>query len=57
MLTSHYLEEIEALCDRVAIMVKGKVIACGTCKEIKELAGKDNFEDAFVELATRGEEL
>lgn len=57
VLTSHYLEEIEALCDRVAIMAKGKVITCGTCQEIKALAGKDKFEDAFVELATRGEEL
>lgn len=55
VLTSHYLEEIEALCDRVAIMVKGKIIALGTCEEIKALSGKDNFEDAFVELVTREE--
>lgn len=57
VLTSHYLEEIEALCDRVAVMVKGKIIALGTCEEIKALSGKDNFEDAFVELVTREEEL
>ncbi|MGN0812907.1 MAG: ABC transporter ATP-binding protein [Candidatus Coproplasma sp.] len=55
VLTSHYLEEIEALCDRVAIMVKGKIIALGTCEEIKQLSGKDNFEDAFVELVTMEE--
>ncbi|MGN1103839.1 MAG: ATP-binding cassette domain-containing protein, partial [Candidatus Coproplasma sp.] len=57
VLTSHYLEEIEALCDRVAIMVKGKIIALGTCEEIKALSGKDNFEDAFVELVTREEQV
>lgn len=57
VLTSHYLEEIEALCDRVAIMVKGKIIALGTCEEIKVLSGKDNFEDAFVELVTREEQV
>ncbi|MGN0808023.1 MAG: ABC transporter ATP-binding protein [Candidatus Coproplasma sp.] len=57
VLTSHYLEEIEALCDRVAVMVKGKIIALGTCEEIKALSGKDNFEDAFIELVTREEEL
>ncbi|MGN1060950.1 MAG: ABC transporter ATP-binding protein [Candidatus Coproplasma sp.] len=57
VLTSHYLEEIEALCDRVAVMAKGKVIALGSCEEIKELAGKDKFEDAFVELAMREEEI
>ena len=57
ILTSHYLEEIEALCDRVAIMVKGKIIALGTCEEIKTLSGKDNFEDAFVELVTREEQV
>ncbi|MGN1373539.1 MAG: ABC transporter ATP-binding protein [Candidatus Coproplasma sp.] len=57
VLTSHYLEEIEALCDRVAIMVKGRIIALGTCEEIKALSGKDNFEDAFVELVTREEQV
>ncbi len=57
ILTSHYLEEIEALCDRVAIMANGKIITCGTCGEIKKLSGKDNFEDAFVEVVTGGEEL
>lgn len=54
ILTSHYLEEIEALCDRVAILGKGKLIECGTVEEIKAACGEDNFEDAFVKIVTEG---
>lgn len=36
--TTHYMEEVEILCDRVIILDKGKVIAKGTCDELKELA-------------------
>jgi ABC-2 type transport system ATP-binding protein len=54
IITSHYLEEIESLCDRVAIMVKGNVLACGTVKQIKEETGENNFEDAFVKIAGEG---
>ncbi len=53
ILTTHYLEEAEALCDRIAIMVGGKLRAVGTSEELKALAGKDNFEDAFIEIAQR----
>ncbi|MDE5539461.1 MAG: ABC transporter ATP-binding protein, partial [Bacilli bacterium] len=35
--TTHYMEEVEILCDRVIILDKGKVIASGTCDELKEL--------------------
>lgn len=51
ILTSHYLEEIEALCDRVAIMKSGKLLAIGTVAEIKKIANKDSFEDAFIEIS------
>ena len=54
ILTSHYLEEIEALCDRVAIMSKGNVLEVGSIEEIKAISGKDKFEDAFVEIVERG---
>lgn len=36
--TTHYMEEVEIICDRVIILDKGKVIASGTCDELKELA-------------------
>ena len=50
ILTSHYLEEIEFLCDRVAILSKGKVLKVDTIEEIKKTTNKKSFEDAFVEL-------
>lgn len=53
ILTTHYLEEAEALCDRIAIMTHGKLRAVGTAEELMKLAGKDNFEDAFVEIAEK----
>ncbi len=55
ILTTHYLEEAEALCDRIAIMTGGKLRATGTAEELKALAGKDNFEDAFIEIAQNAE--
>lgn len=51
ILTTHYLEEAEALCDRVAVMAKGKVKAIGTPAELKSIAKTDNFEDAFIKIA------
>lgn len=54
VLTSHYLEEIEALCDRVAILASGNLLDIGTVSEIKERTGKESFEDAFVATVERG---
>ena len=54
ILTTHYLEEAEALCDRIAILAGGKLITVGTAAEIKALAGKESFEDAFVALCAGG---
>ena len=54
ILTTHYLEEAEALSDRIGIMASGRLRAMGTADELKVLAGCENFEDAFVTLA--GEE-
>ena len=51
VLTSHYLEEMENLCDRVAILSKGKVLSVGTVEELKHEANCATFEDAFVKLA------
>ena len=55
VLTTHYLEEAEALCDRIAVMSNGRLMALGTAAELKAEAGTDNFEDAFVKLAGRKE--
>lgn len=51
VLTTHYLEEAEHLCDRIAIMAKGKLMALGTADELKKLAGVDDFEEAFIKIA------
>ncbi|MCR5462341.1 MAG: ABC transporter ATP-binding protein [bacterium] len=50
ILTSHYLEEIEALCDRVSIMSKGNLLIEGTIDEIKEKTNETSFEEAFVKI-------
>lgn len=50
ILTSHYLEEIEALCDHVLIMSKGVKKAYGTTKELLEETKTTSLEDAFVKI-------
>lgn len=50
ILTTHYMEEAEALSDRIGIMRDGKLLALGTAEEIKAQAGKEKFEDAFVAI-------
>ncbi|MBP1547865.1 MAG: ABC transporter ATP-binding protein [Oscillospiraceae bacterium] len=53
ILTTHYLDEAEALCDRIAVMTEGCLRAVGTADELKAMAGKDDFEEAFIEIAER----
>ena len=50
VLTTHYMEEAEALSDRIAIMRDGKLLICDTPDKIKKIAGTDNFEQAFVSI-------
>ena len=54
ILTTHYMEEAEALSDRIAIMKDGRLLVCDTAEGIKEKTGADKFEDAFVSIV-RGE--
>ena len=54
VLTTHYLEEAEALSDRIAVMKKGKLLTVGTADEIVAETGEKNFEDAFVALTSGG---
>lgn len=55
LLTTHYMEEAEALCDRIAILRAGRLAALGTARELTKLAGAERFEDAFVKLAAEEE--
>ena len=50
ILTTHYMEEAEALSDRVAIMKDGKLLLCDTAENIKAIADTDNFEQAFIRI-------
>ena len=50
ILTSHYLEEIEHLCDRVAILSKGKLLITGKIDEITQSANVKTFEEAFIKI-------
>jgi ABC-2 type transport system ATP-binding protein len=65
ILTTHYMDEAEVLCDRVAIMDKGKIIALDTPKKlIKDLLGRGfkkeqhveqaNLEDVFIDMTGKG---
>ncbi len=50
VLTTHYMEEAEALSDRIGILKDGKLLICGTAAEIKSIAQTDNFEQAFLRI-------
>jgi ABC-2 type transport system ATP-binding protein len=50
LLTTHYMEEAEALSDRVAVMIKGKISASGTVKDLLETTRTQKLEDAFIRL-------
>ena len=50
LLTTHYMEEAEALSDRVAVMIKGKINASGTVKDLLETTNTQKLEDAFILL-------
>ena len=52
VLTTHYMEESEALSDRIAIMKDGKLVICDTADNIKRLANANDFEQAFVNIVT-----
>ena len=48
--SSHIMQEVAALCDRIVIIAKGTVVAAGTADELREQAGEDNLEEAFVKV-------
>ena len=50
ILTTHYMEEAEALSDRIAIMKNGRLLVCDTVEAIKNMAGTDSIEKAFIHI-------
>lgn len=54
-LTSHFMDEVEALCDEICILQKGTAVFYGTVEQAKEISGYEKFEDAY--LALSGEEV
>ena len=55
--SSHIMQEVAALCDRIVIIANGRVMAEGTPEELRAKAGIDNLEDAFVRLIGSDEGL
>jgi sodium transport system ATP-binding protein len=50
LLSTHVMQEVAALCDRIVIIAHGQVVADGTADALRSLAGEPNLEDAFVKL-------
>ena len=54
ILTTHYMEEAEALSDRIGVMKDGNILAVGTAEELKTMTGTKDFESAFVSIVKEG---
>lgn len=54
VLTTHYMEEAEALSDRIGIMKNGRLLAVGSSEELKARAQKEDFESAFISIVKEG---
>ena len=48
LLTSHYMEEVNTLCDRIMILKNGRSVFCGTIEEAIKASPCDNFEDTYL---------
>jgi len=57
LFSSHVMQEVAALCDRIVILAHGRVVAHGTAGELVAQAGTQSLEDAFVTLLGSGEGL
>ena len=56
ILTTHYMEEAEALSDRIGIMKNGKLLVIGTANELMNMTGTDRFENAFISIVKEAKE-
>jgi ABC-2 type transport system ATP-binding protein len=52
--TTHYLDEAEAVADRIAVIDHGKIVATGTTKQLTKQTGTKTLEEAYLELTGRG---
>ena len=50
LFSSHIMQEVAALCDRIVVIAKGRVVAQGTADELRAQTGESNLEDAFVKV-------
>ena len=50
-LTSHFMDEVEALCDEICILKRGTPAFCGTVAQAKAQCGCERFEDAYLQLS------
>ncbi len=57
LLSSHIMQEVAALCDRIVVIARGRVVARGTPDELRVLTGRANLEDAFVQAIGSDEGL
>lgn len=51
LFSSHIMQEVSALCDRIVVIAQGRVTADGTPDELRKITGRDSLEDAFVLLS------
>ena len=51
LLTSHFMDEVEALCDEICILKKGTPVFRGTVEQAKQQCGCEHFEDAYLQLS------
>jgi sodium transport system ATP-binding protein len=57
LFSSHIMQEVAALCDRIVVIAKGRVVADGTADELRQRTGLANLEDAFVKIIGSDEGL
>jgi sodium transport system ATP-binding protein len=54
LFSSHIMSEVEKLCDRVAVMARGRIVACGTLDELRSKYGQTDLEELFFNLVSDG---
>ena len=55
--STHQMEQVERLCNKIIMMKKGRIVDSGTCHELISKHGRKNLEDTFLKIARSGNEL